>query len=90
MGWSSFVFLGRTFFFNDFLKLKISNYTFSFLKTFNFFKPFGFVDFLQKMFDLSYHYKYRSEFHLYVNNEQTLDKKSIFNSDINFDFYKKF
>lgn len=69
--------LGSNFFFNEYLSLKISNYTFSFLKNLEFFKPFGFVDFLQKIFNFTYHLKYRTEVSLFLVDDQKVVKKSI-------------
>lgn len=57
--------LGGTYFFNDYFKIKISEYSFNALKRFEFLSPFGFVSFLDKIYKVAYHFIYKSEFPLF-------------------------
>jgi hypothetical protein len=69
--------LGRDFFINDYLRLKISEYSFSSFVRFKFFEPFGFVSFLNRIYELAYHFKYKKDFPLFesVHSIEVIVKK---------------
>jgi hypothetical protein len=78
--------LGRDFFLNDYLKLKLSSYSFFSFKRFNFFYPFGFVSFLNRVYEVAYHYKYKRDFPLFSSFGGFLGEE-LNNSMDNFDFF---
>jgi hypothetical protein len=69
--------LGGGFFFTDYLKLKITNYSFSALRRFKFFKPFGFVSFLDRIFNTAYHYYYKKNNSLFETETVLTETVSV-------------
>lgn len=45
--------------------MKISSYSFFSFKRFSFFSPFGFASFLNRVYEVAYHYKYKKDFPLF-------------------------
>jgi hypothetical protein len=80
--------LGRNFFLNDYLKLKLTAYSFFSFKRFNFFSPFGFVSFLNRVYEVAYHYKYKRDFPLFFSDTSGGFLSEEFkNSKDSFDFF---
>jgi hypothetical protein len=69
--------LGNAFFFEDYLKLKISTYSFFSLRKFKFFAPFGLISFLYRIFNLAYHHIYKSSYTLFEDSSDIDVKPEI-------------
>ena len=66
--------MGKDFFLNNYFPLKLSKTVFFFFNKFKFLYPFGFIDFLNNLFNIVYKQRFRAENPLFLDVKHSFDE----------------